>query len=84
MAEIVHQSTTSAVIGNNTVTFNALAAGPHTNCTITVTDNAMNVSNILDVNDFTIDLTAPVPLPRSLRFQIQLPIKLLTILSASD
>ncbi|MGL5830975.1 MAG: S-layer homology domain-containing protein [Candidatus Altimarinota bacterium] len=52
-------ATTAGSSGNNTVTFNALAAGPHTNCTVTVTDTAGNASNILDVNDFTIDTTAP-------------------------
>ncbi|MGL5831517.1 MAG: hypothetical protein ACRCZE_05225, partial [Candidatus Altimarinota bacterium] len=52
-------ATTAASIGNNTVTFNALAVGLHNNCTITVTDAALNVSNILNVNAFTIDTTAP-------------------------
>ena len=32
-------STTIAIAGNNTITFNALAAGTYDNCTITVTDN---------------------------------------------
>jgi hypothetical protein len=65
-------ATTAASSGNNTVTFNALAPGAHTNCTITVTDTAGNASNILDVNDFTIDTSAPtlaevtpVPTPTS-------------------
>ena len=35
-------STTIASIGNNTITFNALAAGTYDNCTITVTDNSGN------------------------------------------
>ena len=35
-------STTIAVAGNNTITFNALAAGTYDNCTITVTDNSGN------------------------------------------
>ncbi len=52
-------ATTSAVAGNNTITFNALAPGLHNNCTITVTDAQSNVSNILSVNAFTIDTTAP-------------------------
>ena len=32
-------STTIAIAGNNTITFNALANGTYDNCTITVTDN---------------------------------------------
>lgn len=45
----------AAVIGNNPVTFNALAAGLHDNCTITVTDAVGNVS-VLAVSAFTIKL----------------------------
>ena len=33
-------STTVAIAGNNTITLNALAAGPYDDCTITVTDNS--------------------------------------------
>ena len=32
-------STTTAIAGNNTITFNALANGTYDNCTITVTNN---------------------------------------------
>jgi hypothetical protein len=46
--------TTSATVGNNTVTFNTLSLGAHTNCTIMVTDAATNDSNILNVTAFTI------------------------------
>ena len=35
-------STTTAIAGNNTITFNALANGTYDNCTITVTDNSGN------------------------------------------
>ena len=35
-------STTIAISGNNTITFNALADGTYDNCTITVTDNSVN------------------------------------------
>ena len=52
--------TTSAVVGNNTVTFAALADGTYANCTITVTDAAGLASIALAVNSFTVDLTAPV------------------------
>ena len=46
--------TTAAVSGLNTVTFNALTAGTHSNCTITVIDAAGNISNQLVVSPFTI------------------------------
>jgi len=46
--------------GNTTVTFATLAAGTHSNCTVTVTDSATNASNVLAVSSFTIDTTAPV------------------------
>ncbi|MEI9966595.1 MAG: hypothetical protein WDN67_03070 [Candidatus Moraniibacteriota bacterium] len=46
--------TTSASIGNNTVTFNALSAGTYTNCTIRVTDSSSNQSSPLSVSSFTI------------------------------
>ena len=35
-------STTIAISGNNTITFNTLANGTYENCTITVTDNSVN------------------------------------------
>ena len=45
----------SANITNNTITFNALAeGGTYSNCTITVTDAAGNVSNTLNVTPFTV------------------------------
>jgi hypothetical protein len=52
--------TASAVAGNNTVTFNALALGAYSNCQITVTDAAGNTSAPLSISVFTVaDLTAP-------------------------
>lgn len=53
-------ATTNAVLGSNTVVFNTLTEGTFSDCTITVTDGSFNASNILDVSDFIIDLTAPV------------------------
>ncbi|HIB93876.1 MAG TPA: Ig domain-containing protein, partial [Candidatus Lambdaproteobacteria bacterium] len=50
---------TSATADNNTITFNALADGAFSNCTIKVTDNASNQSNTLSVSSFTVDTTAP-------------------------
>jgi riboflavin synthase alpha subunit len=52
-------STTSATVLNNTITFNALADGTYSNCTITVTDNVSNVSNVLAITSFVVDTTAP-------------------------
>lgn len=52
-------STTSATTDTNTVTFNTLSDGTYTDCTITVTDSAGNVSNPLLITFFTVDATAP-------------------------
>lgn len=51
--------TVAAVAGNNTVAFNALAEGSHSNCTVKVTDGGGNQSALLSVNTFSVDLTAP-------------------------
>lgn len=53
-------ATISATVGPNTVTFNTLADGTYSNCTIIVTDAATNASNTLSVQSFTIDTVAPV------------------------
>jgi hypothetical protein len=52
--------TTSAAAGLNTVVFNTLQNGTHSNCTITVTDAAGNISNQLVVSPFTIGAATPV------------------------
>lgn len=52
--------TTFAVVGNNTLTLNALNDGTYSNCTIRVTDVISNQSDALYLTDFTIDTTAPV------------------------
>ncbi len=46
--------TTEAQRGNNTITFINLKPGTHSTCTITVTDAAGNVGNILRVSTFTV------------------------------
>jgi len=51
-------STTSAIDGNNTITLVSLSEGTYSNCTITVTDSAENVSNSLTITSFIVDLTA--------------------------
>ncbi len=52
-------TTTTALAGVNIVTFISLADGTYTNCTITITDTATNVSNTLAVASFTIDTSTP-------------------------
>ena len=47
-------STAKAVIGDNTITFNALSSGTHSNCTITVTDSLGYASFPLIIKNFTI------------------------------
>ena len=47
-------STTSANTDNNTITFSTLDNGTHSNCTIKVTDSSANVSNTLEITDFTV------------------------------
>ena len=58
--------------GDNTITFNALSDGAHSNCTIKVTDDYGNESSNLEVSSFTIGATTPalkqitaVPTPSS-------------------
>ena len=58
-SNLAFSTTTSAISGNNTITFNALADGTYTGKTITVTDAAGNASNTLTIPDFVIDTTAP-------------------------
>jgi len=58
-------STTAATAGNNTVIFNTLAEGAHTNCTITVTDAVGNPSVALSVSSFTVDIAPPQNLPNT-------------------
>ena len=52
-------STTSATIGNNTITLVTLSDGTYSNCTITVTDSLGN-SVTLNMSSFVVDTTAPV------------------------
>ncbi|WP_189062365.1 Ig-like domain-containing protein, partial [Shewanella hanedai] len=48
-------STSVAVSGTNTITFNALSDGSYSDCRIRVTDAAGNLSNLLSVSAFEID-----------------------------
>ena len=48
-------STTSATTDNNTITLVSLSDGTYSDCTITVTDSAGNVSNSLTITSFTVD-----------------------------
>ena len=47
-------STTSATIGNNTITLATLSGGIYTDCTIQVTDSAGNGSNTITITSFTV------------------------------
>ena len=49
--------TTSATIGNNTITFLTLSAGTYSDCTIIVTDSDGNASNTLAITSFTVTVT---------------------------
>ncbi|HHZ98341.1 MAG TPA: hypothetical protein EYN68_02020, partial [Candidatus Marinimicrobia bacterium] len=53
------QGETSAINGTNSISFGTLNEASYSNCTITVTDSAGNVSNTLTVNTFVVDTTAP-------------------------
>jgi len=46
--------TTSATSGNNTITLVSLSTGTYSDCTITVTDTAGNVSSTLTLSSFTV------------------------------
>ena len=47
-------STTSAISGNNTITLVSLSIGTYSDCTITVTDAAGNVSSTLTLSSFSV------------------------------
>ncbi len=53
-------SSTTAIAGNNTITFNELTDGYYDSCTITVTDESDNASDPLLISPFTIDTVIPV------------------------
>ena len=50
-------ATTNAIVGHNLIIFNTLSSGTYSDCTITVTDSAGNVSNTIDITAFTINIT---------------------------
>ena len=52
--------TTSAIDGNNTITLVFLSEGTYSDCTITVTDEAGNISITLTITSFIVDTTVPV------------------------
>ncbi|MFL2808935.1 MAG: GLUG motif-containing protein [bacterium] len=54
-------TTTSASVGNNTITFNTLSNGTYYNCTIKVTDSSGNESNTLTITAFTVNASLLVP-----------------------
>jgi len=52
-------STTSAISGNNTITFISLSNGTYSDCTIIVTDSDGNASNTLEITSFTVLTVLP-------------------------
>jgi len=50
---------TSAAVGSNTITLNALSEGTYSDCTIIVTDTFGNVSETLTISSFEVDTTSP-------------------------
>ena len=52
-------STNTAYPGNNNITFNTLNEGTYSDCSLTVTDAASNVSSSLSVGTFKVDTTTP-------------------------
>ncbi len=75
-------ATTAATSGSNTITFGTLTPGTYSNCTITVTDTALNVSNILAVTSFTISVPASEPTPVSTPVQGPTAVSIPTLSSA--
>ena len=53
-------ATTTAVSGNNTITFNSLVAGTYNSCTIKVIDAKSNASAPLTISSFDVDPVAPI------------------------
>ena len=53
-------ATTTAITGSNTIELQTLSEGVYSDCTITVTDNVWNVSDVLNISEFEVDTTAPV------------------------
>ncbi len=49
---------TSAAVGSNTITLNALSEATYSDCTIIVTDTFGNVSKTLTISPFEIDTTS--------------------------
>jgi len=49
-------TTSSAVSGDNTITFSSLSDGTYSDCTLTVTDSSGNVSSPLSITSFVVDL----------------------------
>ena len=52
-------STTSAISGNNTITLASLSDVTYSDCTITVTNQKLDLKSSLTITSFTVDTTAP-------------------------
>ena len=55
--------TTKATAGDNLITLKSLPDGVYSDCSMTVTDAAGNVSNKLTITKFEISAAAPLRLP---------------------
>lgn len=51
---------TTALIGENTIQLKNLSEGIYNDCSITVTDNVGNISDVLNISEFEIDTTGPI------------------------
>lgn len=52
-------STTTAVSGNNVISFDNLSEGIYSDCTVRIRDEGQNLSNLLSVTPFSVDVTRP-------------------------
>ncbi|MGB3073355.1 MAG: hypothetical protein WBB68_03805, partial [Candidatus Moraniibacteriota bacterium] len=58
-------STTAAVSGSNTVTFNTLSPGTYASCTLFITDASSNSSNTLSIASFVVTYASDLNLDRT-------------------
>ena len=52
-------SSTTAVSGNNVISFDNLSEGIYSDCTVRIRDEGQNLSNLLSVTPFSVDVTRP-------------------------
>ncbi len=59
-------TTTEATVWDNTITFNELSDWTYSDCTITVTDSSDNISNVLNVTEFVVNVVVSDTTPPTL------------------